>query len=240
MTNVSKINPLVLPSVLLAGRKSLPQKPGVYFLLDGDAVLYIGQTFNLLQRLERHELLRQFNDTDNVRVAWLEWDKLDDLPELESKLIARFRPRLNSNFSTTTTSKVLCVTDGVLNEEPKIKVESFEWWAWLAAAKSFRYCPKSTQTAPFTARKEKGGYWYGYRKIAGKLLKQYIGKTEDLTIAHLDDISGLLGSHAISKVTQKSVTYNDEGFEKLQHEVATLRTEVDSLKVALLGKAKAR
>ena len=49
------------------------------------------------------------------------------------------------------------------------------WLEWLGRTQSFRYVPK--ENAPFTVRKEKsrrgdGDYWYGYRKVGGKLHKR--------------------------------------------------------------------
>jgi hypothetical protein len=46
----------------------------------------------------------------------------------------------------------------------------------------------------FTARRElrnggKDAYWYAYRKEAGKLVKQYLGKTTELTVARLESVA---------------------------------------------------
>ena len=68
--------------------------------------------------------------------------------------------------------------------------------AWLETVTSFRFISNSPNT-PYTARKEpgKGGdYWYGYRKVAGKLHKKYIGKTSDLSTAKLEDVAESLNA----------------------------------------------
>jgi len=47
---------------------------------------------------------------------------------------------------------------------------------WVESVTSFRYMPTEANK-PYTVRKEsgKGGeYWYGYRKVAGKLPKNWV------------------------------------------------------------------
>ena len=233
----SKINPSTLPSAVAAGRKHLPRRPAVYFVLDGENILYIGQSSNLFKRFVNHETWKEMGSIDRIRIAWVECEQ-DDLSKLESALISRFRPDLNSNFSTT--DKIPSVTDGVLNVAPDgIRVESSQWFQWVNTVQSFRYCPK-TIDAPFTARKEKEQYWYGYRKVKGKLRKRYIGKNEDLTIAHLDDIARVLDTgepltrEAVLQVTQKAVTeqlsnlVNDD-ITQLWQAINELRDEVAAL-----------
>lgn len=244
----SKVNPLALPSLPVTGKKHLPQRPAVYFMLSGDNILYIGQTSNLFQRFVNHEMWKQLGDINSVRVAWLECDSLDDLSQIESELISRFRPNLNFNFSTM--DKISCVTDGILNVEPEvIKVESSQWWQWLNTVQSFRYCPRSSH-APFTARKEKHQYWYGYRKVNGKLRKRYIGKSEDLTIAHLDNIARLLdtptepSSQPVTQkpVTQEKLSVTQQAKYPTHDDIAQLWEALGGLRqeVAALGKLKAR
>lgn len=67
---------------------------------------------------------------------------------------------------------------------------------WLEAPenRSFRFLCGGAGEQSFTARKEtskrgQGDYWYGYRKIQGKLHKRYIGKSEDITRLRLQEIA---------------------------------------------------
>ena len=69
-----------------------------------------------------------------------------------------------------------------------IVIDTPEWFQWLQTATSFCYS-SSRSIDRLTARKEKRGhnfYWYGYSKNALKLHNIYLGKSEKLTIAHLD------------------------------------------------------
>lgn len=99
-----------------------------------------------------------------------------------------------------TVAQQMLEADGVI-----VELSSPQWFDWVNKHVSFRYEPTSTTTG-FTARAEKSGYWYGYRKVAGKLHKRYIGKAEELTVERLEEIAQLLESPAQprpEKVTQE-------------------------------------
>lgn len=63
--------------------------PGVYFLMDGDEVIYIGKSLNPFARIGAHVLEKEF---DGVFVLPVE-EK--DLSDYGGALILHFRPRLN-------------------------------------------------------------------------------------------------------------------------------------------------
>ncbi|MDQ2713838.1 MAG: LuxR C-terminal-related transcriptional regulator, partial [Chloroflexota bacterium] len=78
--------------------------------------------------------------------------------------------------------------------EHTIRVESDEWWRWLAAQETttFRF---EDAGGSFTARRERKGtgcYWYAYRKHDGKLRKAYLGRSLELKQARLDSVAALL------------------------------------------------
>lgn len=81
----------------------------------------------------------------------------------------------------------LATPDGKL-----VKVGSRNWQSWLENPdnKSFRYGDEQGYTArkEMTARYWQCQYWYGYRKVGGKLHKRYIGKSEELTPEKLAEI----------------------------------------------------
>lgn len=87
------INPLTLPSLPLANRSALPSCAAIYFVLEGDHILYIGRTTNLQQRWMAHHRYSQL--TSETRIAWLESSDPELLPEIEAALIAHFNPPLN-------------------------------------------------------------------------------------------------------------------------------------------------
>lgn len=72
--------------------------------------------------------------------------------------------------------------------EQAIAIESPEWYAWLRAidTQSFRW---QTSRGSLTVRRElkrQRPYWYAYHKRQGKLMKTYLGKSEDLSLAKLE------------------------------------------------------
>mgnify|MGYP003402345023 FL=1 len=102
-------------------------------------------------------------------------------------------------------SKLATVMQGLveLPNGKTIQVDSRRWFDWVESSecRSFRF---SDGESPYTCRKErvKGveGYWYGYRKVEGKLHKRYIGKSADLTVARLVQIGELLGFPSVPKL----------------------------------------
>ena len=77
-------------------RSQLPACPAVYFVLDGDAVLYIGRTRNLQQRWLAHHRWYQLKVmSGNIRIAWLECSDASLLVAIETASIEHFEPSLN-------------------------------------------------------------------------------------------------------------------------------------------------
>lgn len=63
--------------------------------------------------------------------------------------------------------------------------------AWLEQYDSFAFHSRAGHH--MTVRKQKGqrgsSYWYGYRRLHGRLSKRYLGKTEELTPARLEEVA---------------------------------------------------
>jgi chromosome segregation ATPase len=77
-------------------------------------------------------------------------------------------------------------------EDGKVfELDSPKGSAWLESIKSFRFEP-SGDSKPYTVRKESSIYWYGCRKVAGKVRKKYIGKSSSLNVAKLEKIAEAL------------------------------------------------
>jgi hypothetical protein len=86
---------------------------------------------------------------------------------------------------------VICPECGMLDFEP----DSPEWFAWLSTRSSFRF---SGQQGRFTANLRaclptRG--WRASRHIRNRSYNLPLGKTEDLTIAHLEQVAATLQSH---------------------------------------------
>lgn len=125
---------------------------------------------------------------------------------------------------------IASVIQGILEPEhgSMIEVDSPRWFAWLAENKSFRY--ESNSSAPFTVRKEKSDYWYGYRKIAGKLHKRYIGRTAEINAERLEAIGGGLSSPSRSQLPKVT----EEVAEKVTEAVTQEATQVTENRIAAL------
>jgi LuxR family maltose regulon positive regulatory protein len=101
------------------------------------------------------------------------------------------------------------VKDGVLwggKQEtavsPLIPLDSPQWNDWLAEHKQFKF---KGVTGHFSARRETrhgSEYWYAYRRRSGKLHKVYLGKSEELTLACLEQAAAnLAGKTVLSPLT---------------------------------------
>lgn len=128
--------------------------------------------------------------------------------------------------------------------ESGIKVGSKNWQKELQSLDSFRYVPNS-DNAPFTVRREKGGgqadYWYGYRKVSGKLHKRYIGKASDLNVERLEEVAAQLNippePRKKKEVTDNSYVTSDE-VKRLQQRVEELEAELKSKSEELVEASK--
>jgi LuxR family maltose regulon positive regulatory protein len=94
--------------------------------------------------------------------------------------------------STPTVRHGVLVVPGT-QQESQIAVGTPAWYAWLEAATLFSF---ASEEGAFTARKERrqrgGWYWKAYRTHQGKLTRIYLGKTEHLTLARLDEVAHVL------------------------------------------------
>lgn len=83
--------------LIIAERKYLPIYGGVYLVVQGDRVVYIGLASNLHYRWRHHELVPRLGPND-----WLCWCRIDDPAiriEVERCLIKQLAPSLNRTFS---------------------------------------------------------------------------------------------------------------------------------------------
>jgi chromosome segregation ATPase len=114
----------------------------------------------------------------------------------------------------------------VETEDGKVfELETPKGSAWLESIGSFRFEP-SGDSKPYTVRKEAGIYWYGCRKIAGKVRKKYIGKSLEVTVAKLEEIAEALEipsvarANKVAEVTQRVAQEVAEVTQGVAQEVA--------------------
>ena len=132
------------------------------------------------------------------------------------------------------------VVQGLIEtEDGKVfELETPKGSAWLESIGSFRFEP-SSGNKPYTVRKESGIYWYGCRKIAGKVRKKYIGKSLEVTVAKLEEIAEALEippaprANKVAEVTQEVA---QDRLTALELQVGNLQKAVEALQEALPGK----
>jgi chromosome segregation ATPase len=142
------------------------------------------------------------------------------------------------------------VVQGLIEtEDGKVfELDSPKGATWVEAVGSFRFEPAG-DGKPYTVRKEPSGYWYGCRKVAGKVRKKYIGKTSEVSTAKLEEIAAALEvppvprvaqvaevAQGVAEVTQVADEVAQDRLTVLELEVANLRKALEALQEALPGK----
>ncbi len=84
---------------------------------------------------------------------------------------------------------------------------------WLEQTASFAF--QSRWGMHYTVRKQQvqrgGGYWYAYRRLHGRIVKRYLGRTGDLTFARLEEIA-----HQLQSLAPQSASEEETEQETLQ------------------------
>lgn len=84
------------PSVPWLDRFELPEVSGVYLVVDGLEVVYVGQSENICKRVSFHDRACRFPESSVV--YWKEC-KEDDRLWLEIELIRKYKPRANFKYA---------------------------------------------------------------------------------------------------------------------------------------------
>jgi chromosome segregation ATPase len=139
------------------------------------------------------------------------------------------------------------VVQGMIKtEDGKVfELDSPKGSAWLESISSFRFMPND-DSKPYTVRKESSIYWYGCRKIAGKVRKKYIGKSSEVSVAKLEEVAEVLdllpvqtnkvAQKVVEKVVEKVAEVAQDRLTALELQVANLQKVVETLQEELLGK----
>jgi LuxR family maltose regulon positive regulatory protein len=103
------------------------------------------------------------------------------------------------------------------------------WTQWLATVSSFAFEGRSGIHC--TLRKERlqrgDAYWYAYRSVCGRTKKRYLGRTANLSFAHLEEVSALFANEEQQSQPPAFPTQNEE--QDIQHATSTAqRTEKDT------------
>ena len=100
----------------------------------------------------------------------------------------------------------------------RIPVGSPSWYEWLFTTKRFSF---KSQSGHFIAQCEKRRnkeYWYAYRR-AGKLIKVYLGKTEELTLDRLEQASISISHQSLPRQTT---------IQPAAHEILSVESRIDT------------
>src|SRR5262245_17253083 len=77
---------------------------------------------------------------------------------------------------------------------PRIEPASQHWFAWLETISSFSFQSRFGEGC--TVRKETvqrgGAYWYAYRRKEQRMVKRYLARSADLTLARLEMVTAAL------------------------------------------------
>jgi len=119
--------------------------------------------------------------------------------------------------------------DHVASDRRDLEPDSEGYFQWLAGLPSFRFYGKEGH---FTARQEKrkrgGTYWFAYRR-QGKQFSYYLGTTDKLTLAHLEDtahaLSALCSTQPTKKATRKKPVQRAVLLSRIEHLEKELENE---------------
>ena len=95
------------------------------------------------------------------------------------------------------------VLEGPAQARSNLMPDSPDWFSWLARLGSFHFQGKSGHFTARQERKQRGDvYWYAYRKAHTQRLKRYLGTTDKLTLAFLEQAAHDLHEAALGAITE--------------------------------------
>ena len=130
---------------------------------------------------------------------------------------AQYRVRLSSEGSGYLLTGPEDEVSRCLSEE--------DWRNWLEEHRAFAFHGRNEQINLLKEKRKRGGegYWYAYRRHAGKMVKRYLGRSAQLDMERLEEVSALLAdddkaslvSVPLAQSEQASLAMNSVSFEPL-------------------------
>src|SRR5437868_3371417 len=68
-----------------------------------------------------------------------------------------------------------------------VSIGSVEWYVWLEDHHTFCFENASGLISVRKEQQASNWYWYAYRRYRGKLRRMYLGKSEELSLEHLNE-----------------------------------------------------
>ena len=94
LNEIKTLDDIGLARVPYFKRKNLPERPGLYFLLNGDEILYIGYSSNLRRRWNSRRRLMETVDPKYLEIGYILLSEDEGLLQ-EVKYIKQFNPPFN-------------------------------------------------------------------------------------------------------------------------------------------------
>ena len=104
-----------------------------------------------------------------------------------------------------TENRYLCMDalEGPAQARSHLVPDSHDWFGWLARLGSFHFQGKAGHFTARQERKRRGdAYWYAYRKAHTQRLKRYLGTTDKLTLALLEQTAHDLHEAALGAIPE--------------------------------------
>jgi len=104
---------------------------------------------------------------------------------------------MKSVFKPVVEGGVLWLWEQETAVSPSLSLDSLQWNEWLNHHDQFKF---KGAAGHFSARRETrhgNDYWYAYRRRNGKLSKAYLGKSEEITLARLEETAAELAGETI-------------------------------------------
>ncbi|MEI7848056.1 MAG: LuxR C-terminal-related transcriptional regulator [Chloroflexota bacterium] len=110
--------------------------------------------------------------------------------------------------------KFIIANDCLQIEPACVLVGSGEWFSWLSQHSQFLFHGKNGHFSAQSELRCSRPYWYAYRRRAGKLFKLYLGKSEELTLDRLEQISiALAGKNSLEQFSTRSASEQPSSIE---------------------------
>lgn len=111
-------NILRLPYVSAKDANKMPDKPGIYYFVLNNKVLYIGKSFSLNNRVACHRLLLKLQPEIAVHYEFIEKKNLFNV---ENRAIRKYRPELNEKPSVGTNCDEASLNNTNIEIQVKLK-----------------------------------------------------------------------------------------------------------------------
>ena len=104
---------------------------------------------------------------------------------------------------------IYTVHDTRSQEMLSVAPDSHAWFDWLASIASFTFNGQHGQCTVRQETRSGGIYWYAYRRVEEKMAKKYLGQTNALTLARLEEIAHQFRRPALSPAEHETSPLSD-------------------------------